>query len=58
MQLCWNIPETFYFYGIIWLLLFGAGIKEFTYDSNICLFGYHRIGYKIYLEFYGFLSHA
>jgi hypothetical protein len=44
--------------GLVWFPLFGARIKEFIYDSNNYLFGCHGIGYKIYLEFYGFSSHA
>jgi hypothetical protein len=39
-------------------LSFGAGIKEFIYNSNIYLFGCHGIGYGIHLEFHGFSSHA
>jgi hypothetical protein len=44
--------------GLVWLLSFGARIKEFIYDSNNNVFGCHGIGYKIHLEFHGFSSHA
>jgi hypothetical protein len=40
--------------GLVWLPSFGAGIKEFIYDSNSYLFCCHRIGYGIYLEFRDF----
>jgi hypothetical protein len=44
--------------GLVWLLSFGARIKEFIYDSINYLFGCHGIGYGIHFEFHGFLSHA
>jgi hypothetical protein len=43
--------------GLVWFLSFGTGIKEFIFDSNIYLFGFHRISYGIHLEFYDFSSH-
>jgi hypothetical protein len=44
--------------GLIWLLLFEAGIKEFIYGFNNYLFGCHRIGYEIHLKFHDFSSNA
>jgi hypothetical protein len=43
---------------LVWLLLFGGRIKEFIYNSNNYLFGCYGIGYRIYLEFDVFSSHA
>jgi hypothetical protein len=44
--------------GLVWIPSFGAGIKEFIYDSINYLFGCQEIGYVIHFKFYGFLSHA
>jgi hypothetical protein len=42
------------FFLLLWVPLFGAGIKKFIYDSNKYLFGCHVIGYGIHLEFHSF----
>jgi hypothetical protein len=43
---------------LVWLPLFRAGMKEFIYNSNKYMFGCHRIGYEIHLQFHRFSSHA
>jgi hypothetical protein len=44
--------------GLVWLPSFGAGIREFIYDSINYLVDCYGIGYGIHFELYGFSSHA
>jgi hypothetical protein len=50
--------DVLFVLGLILFLSFETGIKKIIYDSNFYLFGCQEIGYKIYLEFHGFSSHA